>query len=236
MSKVELQSCYVLHAKPYRDTSSILEVFSREHGRQSLVARGARSLKSKLQGVLQPFVPLLISWTGRGELHTLTHAEQIGRAFHLKSDSLMVGFYLNELMIQFMHRDDAHSYIFMRYEQTLTALDRGSDVEPLLRIFERDLLDKTGYGLILDCDVTTGQKIEPDKSYAYYPERGPIELQVEDENVMQIHGKTLLALSGEFIEDKKILSEAKQLMRYLISWHMGGKPLKTRELFKQCLF
>ena len=235
MSKVELQSCYVLHAKPYRDTSSLLEVFSREHGRQSLVARGARSLKSKLQGVLQPFVPLLISWTGRGELHTLTHAEQIGRSFHLKSDNLMVGFYLNELMIQFMHRDDPHSHIFARYEQTLSELDRACNVEPLLRLFERDLLDETGYGLILDCEVNTGHKIESDKWYVYYPERGPIEWQVKDENLIKIQGKTLLALSGKSVEDETILPEAKQLMRYLISWHMGGKPLKTRALFKQYL-
>lgn len=235
MSKVELQPCYILHAKPYRDTSSLLEIFSRDHGRQSLVARGVRSTKSKLQGVLQPFVPLLISWSGRGELHTLTQAEQSGRAFHLKADNLMIGFYLNELVIQFMHRGDPHSNVFARYQQTLAALDSECDAEPLLRLFERDLLEQTGYGLILDCDVESGEPVDTDKLYAYYPDRGPVEHGIVDENLLKIQGKTLLALAGASIEDKTILPEAKRLMRYLISWRMGGKPLKTRELFKHHL-
>ncbi|MGD8484112.1 MAG: DNA repair protein RecO [Thioalkalispiraceae bacterium] len=235
MSKVELQHGYVLHARPYRDTSSLLEIFSRDYGRQSLVARGVRTSKSKLQGILQPFVPLLISWSGRGELHTLTHAEQSGRAFHLKANNLMIGFYLNELLIQFMHKDDPHADLFQRYQETLAALDAENDAEPLLRLFERDLLEQTGYGLILDCDVESGEALEADKLYAYYPERGPVAHTLPDENLLQVHGKTLMSLAGQRIEDKTVLPEAKRLMRYLIAWHMGGKPLKTRELFKQQL-
>lgn len=233
MSKVDLQPCFVLHTRPYRDTSSIIDIFSLEHGRQSLVARGARSTKSKLQGVLQPFIPLLISWSGKGELLTLTHAEQSGKAFHLKADNLMIGFYLNELIIQFMHKGDPHVDVFNRYHQTLAALDKEEDVEPLLRLFERDLLEQTGYGLILDCDVESGEHIKAGKLYAYYPDRGPVETAVFDDNLLKVHGETLLSLASTSINDKSVLPEAKQLMRYLISWHMGGKPLKTRELFKQ---
>ena len=235
MSKVELQPCYVLHAKPYRDTSSLLEVFSHDHGRQSLVARGVRSTKSKLQGILQPFVPLLISWSGRGELHTLTHAEQAGRAFHLKGNNLMIGFYLNELLIHFMHRGDPHDSVFQRYQQTLSALDNQVNTEPLLRLFERDLLEHSGYGLILDCDVESGEYIDADKLYAYYPDKGPVEHGIDDENLMQVHGKTLLALASDTLDDESILPEAKRLMRYLIAWYMGGKPLKSRDLFQQQL-
>ena len=233
MSKVELQACFILHSKPYRDTSNLLEVFSHEYGRIGLVARGARSSKSKLQGLLQPFVPLLISWTGQGELQTLTHAEQSGRAYHLKADNLMIGFYLNELVIQFLHRGDPHPELYQRYEAAINGLEEGEQVEPLLRVFERDLLQETGYGLITDCDVDTGEPIEPDMLYAYYPGKGPIKSGVADENLMQVSGSTLLGLSEDSIRDMSILPEAKRLMRYLISWHMGGKPLKTRELFKQ---
>lgn len=235
MSKVDLQPCFILHAKPYRDTSSLVEIFSHDHGRQSLIARGVRATKSKLQGVLQPFVPLLISWSGRTELHTLTHAEQTGRAYHLKADNLMIGFYLNELLIQFMHRDDPHGKVFLRYQQTLSALDSKEGAEPLLRLFEKDLLEQTGYGLILDCDVENGAVIDANKLYNYYPDRGPVESSKTDDNLLQLHGKTLLALASDNLADNSILPEAKRLMRYLISWHMGGKPLKTRELFKQQL-
>ncbi|MGD8812218.1 MAG: DNA repair protein RecO C-terminal domain-containing protein, partial [Thioalkalispiraceae bacterium] len=93
----------------------------------------------------------------------------------------------------------------------------------------------TGYGLILDCDVESGEALEADKLYAYYPERGPVAHTLPDENLLQVHGKTLMSLAGQRIEDKTVLPEAKRLMRYLIAWHMGGKPLKTRELFKQQL-
>jgi DNA repair protein RecO (recombination protein O) len=235
MSKVDLQACYILHAKPYRDTSSLLEVFSREYGRVGLVARGARSSKSRLQGLLQPFTPLLISWSGKGELHSLTHAEQSHRAYQLKADNLMIGFYLNELILQFLHRGDPHPSLFDRYQQALSELAQKEHVEPLLRLFERDLLQETGYGLILDCDVETGDAIQPDQRYAYYPDKGPVMMSIPDENIMQVHGKTLLGLNENIISDQAILPEAKRLMRYLISWHMDGKPLKTRELFKQHL-
>lgn len=235
MSKVELQPCYILHSRPYRDTSSLLDVFTYEYGRIGLVARGARAGKSRLQGILQPFTPLLISWSGKGELYTLTHAEQETRTHHLKAGNLMTGFYINELVLNFLHRDDPHPQLYQRYHLTINELENSDHVEPLLRMFERDLLQETGYGLIFDCDVDSGEPIEADKLYTYQPDKGPVMAIAPDESQMQIRGKTLLALNKEKITDTAILPEAKRLMRYLITWYMGGKPLKTRELFKQYL-
>lgn len=233
MPKVDLQSSFILHSTPYRDTSNLLEIFSAEYGRVGIVARGVRSSKSRLYGLLQPFTPLLISWTGKGELFTLTHAEHERRAHHLQAGNLMTGFYINELVINFLHRDDPHPLLYDRYQETIAQLEKSEHVEPLLRLFERDLLQESGYGLIFDCDVETGNAIMRDELYTYYPGRGPVKSDYPDETQLQIRGKTLLALNEEKITDDSILPEAKRLMRYLINWHMGGKPLKTRELFKQ---
>ncbi|MEJ2142489.1 MAG: DNA repair protein RecO [Gammaproteobacteria bacterium] len=235
MSKVHLQPCYILHAKPYRDTSNLLEVFTKDFGRIGLIARGVRSRKSRLQGLLQPFSPLLISWIGQGELHTLTHAENEKRAHHLKAGNLMTGFYINELIINFLHRDDPYPGLYSRYQETIIHLENSEHIEPALRLFERDLLQETGYGLIFDCDVESGEDIKPDRIYTYFPAKGPVLSDCHDEDLMQISGRTLLALNQDKITDAEILPEAKRLMRYLISWHMGGKPLKTRALFKQFL-
>ena len=235
MSKVHLQHGYILHAKPYRDTSNLLEVFTEDYGRIGLVARGVRSSKSRLHGLLQPFAPLLFSWTGLGELHTLTDAENNKRAHHLKAGNLMTGFYINELILNFLHRDDPHPLLFSRYQETLTDLENSEHIEPFLRLFERDLLQETGYGLIFECDAESGEAIEPGRLYTYLPGKGPVMSEAPDEELMQIRGSTLLALSKNEITDASVLPDAKRLMRYLISWHMGGKPLKTRELFKQFL-
>lgn len=235
MSKIHLQPGYILHARPYRDTSNLLDVFTEDYGRVGLVARGVRTSKSRLQGLLQPFSPLLLSWVGLGELHTLTHAETNKRAHHLKAGNLMTGFYINELILNFLHRDDPHPRLFFRYQETLADLENSEHVEPFLRLFERDLLQEAGYGLIFDCDVESGEAIEPDRFYTYYPGKGPVMAVSPDEELMQIRGSTLLALNKSKITDASILPDAKRLMRYLINWHMGGKPLKTRELFKQFL-
>ena len=235
MPKVDLQACYILHSKPYRDTSNLLDVFSYDYGRIGLVARGARSARSRIQGLLQPFSPLLISWTGSGELYTLTHVEQVQKAYHLKAGNLMTGFYINELVMNFLHRDDPHPQLYERYQLTIAELEKNRYVEPVLRLFERDLLQETGYGLLFDCDAETGKPVEEDKLYTYQPDKGPVISYVPDASELQIQGRTLLALNQDKITDPSILPEAKRLMRYLVSWYMGGKPLKTREMFKQYL-
>ncbi len=230
--QVNLQSAYVLHRRPYRDTSLLLEIFSSEHGRLGLVARGARAPRSKTGNLLQPFVPLLLSWRGQGELPTLTGAEPAGAAPPLQGERLLSGIYLNELLMRLLHRNDAHPVLFATYLDTLRALAADDDIEVPLRRFERLLLQEIGYGLILDHDVASGEAIESDASYTYLPERGPVRHHGPDKEGLLIHGRTLLALAQDRYPDRQTRQEAKRLIRAVLAVQLGERPLKSRELFQ----
>lgn len=193
---VTLEPCYVLHQRAYRDTSALVDVFSKEHGRIGLVARGVKSSKSKLRGLLQPFTPLLISWGGKGDLQTLKSIESTGLAMNLTGRWVMSGFYLNELLMRLLIRHDPHASLFNHYESTLKLLSTIAGIaagtaasteanndekesvsgqhQRILRLFEKNLLHELGYGLILDHDVESGVAIEIGKNYQYYPEKGPV--------------------------------------------------------------
>lgn len=201
-TEVTLEPCFVLHQKAYRDTSALVEVFSRQYGRVGLVARGVKSSKSKIRGLLQPFSSLLVSWGGRGELQTLKAVEAKERAMALPHRWVASGFYLNELLMRLLMRNDPHVALFDQYECTLKLLcylanseqssgerlpeellqgEKGNQLQNehqrVLRLFEKKLLDELGYGLVLDHDVETGTPIEKEKYYQYYIEKGPVLLK-----------------------------------------------------------
>ncbi len=229
----ELQSAYVLHSRPYRDTSALLEIFSHEHGRLGLVARGVRSGKSKLGGILQPFIPLLISWYGRGELLTLKQAEAAGLPFHLQGNSLMSGFYLNELIIRLLQRADPHPQLFESYCDALAVIAENETRGDELRNFEKSLLHELGYGLVLDHDVRSGEVIADEHDYLYRLDSGPIRHDGQAEDGICLKGRTLRAIaSGEYLDDQS-RREAKQLMRAALGLHLGERPLRTRELYNR---
>lgn len=190
-TRVTLQPGYVLHHWPYRDTSLLVEILTRDYGRVGLVARGAKRSKSRLYGLLQPFIPLILSWTGRGDLGTLNSAESRGPVTWLTGRSLMSGFYVNELLLRLLHRHDPHPGLFGDYADVLQRLSEmtGKNSAGLtmqgqnemnhceqraLRIFEKNLLREVGYGLVLDHDVVTGQPIRESSHYDYFPDRGPV--------------------------------------------------------------
>ena len=229
---VSLQPALVLHTRPYRDTSLLVEAFSRERGRVGLVARGARSGKSRLTGLLQPFAPLLLSWRGQGELVTLIAAEADGPALLPPGSSLLSGFYLNELLLRLLHRGDAHPELYDVYCQTLALLGRGEDEEAVLRRFERLLLQEIGYGLQLEHEAESHEPIVAGRRYDYLPERGPMPLVGEPRGVA-VHGETLLALVRDACLDERCRREAKRLMRAALAVHLGDRPLKSRELYRQ---
>lgn len=233
-ARVNLQPAYVLHHRPYRDSSLLLEMFTPEYGRVGLVARGARAAKSRLHGVLQPFQPLLVSWVGRGELATLCGAEAHGMTQRLNGRSLISGFYLNELLLRLLTRHDAHPALFDIYRETL---HRISDEEQrALRIFEKHVLKEIGYALVLDHEAEKGAPIEPDKMYTYRLERGPVLYPalcpaVEGQGVgMVLRGASLLSLMHEELRDEQALREIKPLMRAALALYLGGKPLQSRAL------
>ncbi len=173
-SHVQLVSAYVLHQRPYRESSALLEVFAESHGRVGLVARGVRSPKSRQRGDLQPFRPLRLSWSGRGELGTLTGVESDGPSVALHGAALYSGFYLNELLVRLLARHDPHPRLYAQYRASLVQLGLASDIEPVLRIFEKRLLEEIGYGLLLDHEVRHGEAVQPDAWYDYHLESGPV--------------------------------------------------------------
>lgn len=231
----QLQYGFILHRRPYRDSSSLLEVFTRDAGRVGLVARGVRSNRSRNSARLEAFVPLLFSWAGRGELQTLTAVEAAGPGMVLPGGRIISAFYMNELIMRLLHRDDPHPELFTCYEAALHALlDEARSEEAVLRQYERELLEELGYGLQLDVDTKSGQSLQATAQYCYYPEQGPI-LHVGESRPEYplISGRTLLAIRGNDYQDPEVLREAKILMRFLLARHLDNRPLKSRELYWQ---
>lgn len=237
--RIDGQAAYILHHHPYSETSLILDVFSRDHGRLPLLARGARRPRSALRGVLQSFQPLELGWFGGGEVRTLARAEWIGGLPLLDGTGLMLGYYLNELLLKLLPREDAHAALFDTYAATLCVLaaEAGSGSSAAhLRCFEKSLLRELGYGLSLESDVSSGAALQPEKSYHYRIERGPVEAFGDDDEfagAQIFHGKTLLDLACDDFDDPRTLAESKVLMRMLISHHLAGHSLQSRRVFME---
>src|SRR5215471_16166814 len=160
-ARQESREAFVLHSYPYRETSLLLDVFARGFGRVSMVARAARSPRSALRGVLLGFQPLALSWFGKGEVRTLARAEWIGGASRLQGEALMCGFYVNELLVRLLPREDPHDALFARYRDALDGLASAGDSGSALRSFERALLKELGYAMTLDRDSASGNAIDP---------------------------------------------------------------------------
>ena len=191
--RVQQQPAYILHHRPFRDSSQILDVLTRDHGKIALVARGSRGAKSKLRGVLRPFLPLHVSWVARSDLGTLTGAESAGLPVDLRGDATLSAYYMNELLINFLHRHDPQAEIFELYAETLAALGRQDTVAGVLRRFEIELLGLLGYALSMEHEL-------------------------------------LSAIRAQQFEDPEVLRAAGRLLREVISYHLGGKELKSRKV------
>ena len=234
--RVQSQPAYLLHARPYRESSLVVEVFSRCCGRIGLVAKGARNPKSRLRPLLLPFQPLLMGWSGRGDLALMTGVEGTGTAREISGQSRYAGFYLNELLMRLLHRHDPHEDLFDRYTSVLTHLhDDDAMLQDALRIFEKHLLVETGYGMILDHDVLTGRPIVGEECYHYIPDRGPTVCDPAEVNSGCIHGTTLLDLREERFGSRRSRHEARLLLRMLIGQHVAGRELRSRRIFHQVL-
>ncbi len=231
MVRIESEPGFVLHSYPYRDTSLIVDVLTQRYGRVSLMARSARGYKSRFQGKLQLFSPLLLSYAGRSELKNLRAVEFAARPFDLQAKNLMCGFYLNELLIRLCAKDDPHPRLFDLYTDAMTRLQSNQNVESSLRVFEKKLLAELGYALPLHMEAATQQVIQPQFSYHYFPQRGFIEAQLNASSGSIFKGESLLALAAENLQTDLHRTEAKRLMRQVLAQHLGGKPLKSRELF-----
>ena len=236
--RIELQQAYVLHSRPYRNTSVIVEILTPDYGRTAVLARGARQIKSRWQGLLQPFQQLRLSWLSAGELGTLTAAEQQGRGAWLTGTLLASGFYVNELMMRLLHRDDPHPELFVYYDGLMRVLAGGADndgrprIERALRLFEKNALRELGYGLMLEHEAAGGRPVDAGAVYQYHPEYGPVRCHDAAQTAgVLLPGSSLLSLAADRLDDETSLRDAKHVMRQVLRHCLGGRPLKSRELF-----
>ena len=231
-ARPDAHPAFVLHSYAYRETSLVVEAFARGHGRIGLVARGARRPKSALRGVLLPFQSLLLSWTGKGELHTLTRAEWLGGYAPLKGQALICGFYLNELLLKLLPRADPHDQLFAVYEGALAELAAGLDQSAALRRFEMGLLRELGYAVILDREVERGAPVARERNYVYVVERGPVAAGGTPGIGVELSGQTLIDMQSGDFTSAATQQQSKMLMRALINHCLGNQVLHTRQLLR----
>lgn len=263
-TRVTDEPAFILHGYPYKETSLVVEALTRHHGRVALVARGAKRPRSALRGVLLSFQPLALGWSsGRGkgsELRTLMRAEWVGGLAPLRGAGLLCGFYLNELVIKLLARDDPHEILFDEYIRALAKLAAGEAAAPILRGFEYILLREAGYALRLGHCVDSDAPIRADARYLYIPERGPVLARARSGNQsdsrqdrragitlsgapkpkdqheraphggLLVRGKTLLDIEAGDYADPVTLRQSKLLMRQLLNHHLAGNPLNTRQI------
>jgi DNA repair protein RecO (recombination protein O) len=227
--RVWLAPAYVLHQYAYRDTSRIVEVFTAEHGRLTLFARGANGPKSKLKGVIRPFQRLLVSWSGVSEACQLVTAESDGAITNLPAGRLMSGFYMNELLLKLTERRDPHPEIFLSYAACMQSLCDGDVEEPTLRRFEKRLLHELGYGLEL-LQTGDGLPVEQDKYYRFALQSAPQRCVAEAPGA--IYGQSLADLQAERFSDSRSLRDAKRVLRAAIDACLDGRSLKSREVMQ----
>lgn len=243
MLRFDSQPAYILHARPYQETSLLLEIFTKDFGRVSAIAKGAKRPKSRGRGLLQPFIPLLMSCAGKGELLTVKDFDAGGPPILLLGRRLIFAFYLNELLMRLLHRADAHDELFYSYEKSLHKLTHCEDetLEQIpLRLFEKTLLKELGYELHLTHEVDSGAPLDPNSLYFFDPEKGPTQLETQFKAAPHSNtksdlkaifkGSSLLAIADELLTEKTVLQDARRLMRLALSGHLGGRPLESRRL------
>jgi DNA repair protein RecO (recombination protein O) len=228
--RITLAPAYILHHRPYRDTSRILEVIARDHGRLSLFARGVRGPKAKLASILQPFQLLLLSWSGRGEAAQLTGAESTDHDPPLPASCLMASFYLNELLMKLTTRHDPHPALFDDYRATVEGLRKGTKLEPALRVFEKRLLDALGYGPDLATEAQTGKPIQPDEYYHFRPAQGLFPTVAQAAGALS--GRSLISLAREELTGTRELEDSRRLLQVALAQCLEGRQLTTRAVAK----
>ncbi|MDC0662633.1 DNA repair protein RecO [Marinobacter sp. SS21] len=227
------EPAYVLHRRPYRDSSLLVDLFSLNGGRLTVVARGANSPKSPLKAQLQPFQPLLVDWQGRNELKTLLRAEVRSAPAIKGTLQLYSGLYLNELLQRILPSGDPYPELFAAYIDVLNALASSVDVEPLLRRFERTFAQVLGVGFEWDQANDAGVPVESQRRYGYDPEQGIVRGASETVRLRELSGQTLLRLAAGDYQSPDCRQMAKRVMRVLIDHLLQGRPLHSRALFRK---
>lgn len=230
--RVQQQPGYILHHRPFRDTSQILDIVTRDHGKVAVVARGSRGSRSRLAGVLRPFLPLRVSWVAKSDLGTLTGAEAAGPPAGMTGDALLSAYYLNELLLNFLHRHDPQPEIFSLYERVLRSLVGHQQVAACLRAFELEFLTLLGYAVNLDHEFGSQNPLKPESFYEFRMEQGAVPVERSDGRLV-FSGAELRAVAEQRFDEDGVLKTANRLMRDIIGFHLGGKELKSRKVLME---
>ncbi|HUF73102.1 MAG TPA: DNA repair protein RecO [Gammaproteobacteria bacterium] len=230
--EVLLERGYVLHQRPYRNTSLLVDCLTARHGRQTLVAQGARRPGSRQAAALQPFRPALFSWISRGELGRLTYVEAVAGGRALAGDMLIAAFYLNELLLRLVPSGDQSDAILSCYSSCLDRLAETCDATRPLRLFELELLEALGYRVDLEQDFRTGEPIAPDCDYVFEHENG-LTASNAGTTMEVFSGRHLISLREHRLDDSGSLGTARRLLGGILSFHLGGRPLKTRRVMRE---
>lgn len=225
--RVNLQPSFILHTRPFRDTSLLIELFTLDYGRISVLARNARGTRSRFKGILQPFLPFIASWAGKTDLMSLNQIELNGQPYYLTGKTLVCGLYLNELLMRLLPKEDAHPSLFHAYQAALAGL-QSDHPERTLRLFEKELLMDLGYGIELIKDIH-GNFIQPDGQYHWQPEKGFVPIFNPGSEPI-FNGNNLLALQQNNLQSMEDLQTAKKLTRLLLQPLLGHQPIRSREL------
>ena len=222
----ERQPAYILHRRPFRETSAIVEFLSRDFGRIGGVVRGARGRRRRTMQI-EPFQEVAASWRGRGQLVNVIGSEGVG-THRLAGEQLFAGLYLNELLVKTMSPEEPMPAVFARYGETLSALAGGADLEPTLRVFERRLLDELGYGLSFDRDVRSGRPIDADAAYELVPGEGFRAARSASSSF--VSGRQIAAIAAGDYRQAAVRRAAKRVFRLALRPRLRS-ALATRALF-----
>lgn len=227
------EHAFVLHARPWRETSVLVEVLSEDHGRLGLVARGVTTPKKQaLRAALQPLQYIRFDAEPRGELARLVSAEALDTAPRLGGDTMLAGFYLNELVLRLAPRHDPLPDLFHAYAAARERFRLGEALAWTLRRFERDLLDALGFGFAMDRD-SDGRAIDPAARYQLDPEQGPRRMfsdRGHADRSAAATGRALLALVSNQPPPSDDLASLRLALRGVLAHHLGPRGLKSWEL------
>ncbi|RYZ72798.1 MAG: DNA repair protein RecO [Lysobacteraceae bacterium] len=231
--RIDQEPAFVLHARPWRETSLLVEVLGRDHGRLGLVARGVQGPKKHvLRAALQPLQHIRLDAVQRGELAQLVSAEALDAAPRLAGDAMLAAFYVNELVMRLAPRQDPHGGLYRVYAETRSRLGQDSPLAWTLRRFERDLLESLGSGFDL-AEEGDGSPIDPAARYLLDPEQGPRRLlsdRGQGQRTVAATGSALLALAADRQPDPEDLSSLRLALRSVLAHHLGGRGLKSWEM------
>lgn len=230
--EVLLEPGFVLHHRPFRNTSLIVDCLTESHGRVGLICQGARRAGTGNRALLQPFARLRLSWVRRGELGRLTQVESGASTAPLTGDGLLAGFYMNELLIRLLARGDHNPAIFERYRDSIERLALDGRVARTVRLFELSLLESLGYAVGLEHDAQTGAELSADKAYVFEHEAGLTAAGPGHGNGAY-PGAHLISLREGRLEDRESLRTARRLLETILASHLGGRPLKSREVMTE---